>query len=55
MNPGNNNYYYRTAVCDFVIFPPRWMVAENTFRPVNFINYSLIIIEIVCQNLWEIF
>ena len=19
--------------CDFVIFPPRWMVAENTFRP----------------------
>ncbi len=21
------------AVCDFVIFPPRWMVAENTFRP----------------------
>jgi homogentisate 1,2-dioxygenase len=22
-----------TALCDFVIFPPRWMVAENTFRP----------------------
>lgn len=21
------------AVCDFAIFPPRWMVAENTFRP----------------------
>jgi homogentisate 1,2-dioxygenase len=21
------------AVADFVIFPPRWMVAENTFRP----------------------
>jgi len=21
------------AVCDFVIFPPRWMVAEHTFRP----------------------
>ena len=21
------------ANCDFVIFPPRWMVAENTFRP----------------------
>merc|ERR1712146_488332 len=21
------------AVCDFVIFPPRWMVAERTFRP----------------------
>ena len=21
------------ALCDFVIFPPRWMVAENTFRP----------------------
>jgi homogentisate 1,2-dioxygenase len=22
-----------TADCDFVIFPPRWMVAEGTFRP----------------------
>ena len=22
-----------TANCDFVIFPPRWMVAEHTFRP----------------------
>ncbi|PPE64901.1 homogentisate 1,2-dioxygenase [Caldimonas caldifontis] len=22
-----------TANCDFVIFPPRWMVAEDTFRP----------------------
>ncbi len=22
-----------TADCDFVIFPPRWMVAEDTFRP----------------------
>lgn len=22
-----------TAIADFVIFPPRWMVAENTFRP----------------------
>jgi homogentisate 1,2-dioxygenase len=22
-----------TAVMDFVIFPPRWMVAQNTFRP----------------------
>jgi len=22
-----------TALCDFVIFPPRWMVQENTFRP----------------------
>lgn len=21
------------AVCDFVIFPPRWLVAEDTFRP----------------------
>ncbi|CAD8062392.1 unnamed protein product [Paramecium sonneborni] len=21
------------AVCDFAIFPPRWMVAEHTFRP----------------------
>ncbi len=25
-NPG-------TANCDFVIFPPRWLVAEHTFRP----------------------
>jgi homogentisate 1,2-dioxygenase len=23
----------RTANCDFVIFPPRWMDAEDTFRP----------------------
>ena len=22
-----------TAVCDFVIFPPRWLVGEHTFRP----------------------
>ena len=22
-----------TANCDFVIFPPRWLVAEDTFRP----------------------
>jgi len=22
-----------TANCDFAIFPPRWMVAEDTFRP----------------------
>ena len=21
------------ALCDFVIFPPRWMVMEKTFRP----------------------
>ena len=25
-----------TANADFVIFPPRWMVAENTFRPPYF-------------------
>src|SRR5688500_6654409 len=25
-----------TANCDFVIFPPRWVVAENTFRPPYF-------------------
>ena len=24
------------AVCDFVIFPPRWLVAEHTFRPPYF-------------------
>jgi homogentisate 1,2-dioxygenase len=22
-----------TANCDFVVFPPRWLVAEETFRP----------------------
>lgn len=22
-----------TAICDFAIFPPRWLVAEDTFRP----------------------
>lgn len=27
------SYTPGTANCDFVIFPPRWMVAENTFRP----------------------
>jgi homogentisate 1,2-dioxygenase len=31
-----------TANCDFVVFPPRWMVAEHTFRPPwfhrNFMN-----------------
>lgn len=31
-----------TANCDFAIFPPRWMVGENTFRPPwfhrNFMN-----------------
>ena len=26
VNPG-------VAICDFVIFPPRWSVADNTFRP----------------------
>lgn len=25
-----------TAVADFVVFPPRWSVAENTFRPPYF-------------------
>jgi len=25
-----------TANCDFVIFPPRWLVAEHTFRPPPF-------------------
>jgi homogentisate 1,2-dioxygenase len=25
-----------TANCDFVIFPPRWMVAEDTYRPPYF-------------------
>ncbi len=23
----------RTATLDFVVFPPRWLVAENTFKP----------------------
>jgi homogentisate 1,2-dioxygenase len=34
-----------TANCDFAIFPPRWMVAEHTFRPPwfhrNFMNEFL--------------
>ena len=29
-SPGN---HVGTANCDFVIFPPRWMVAEHSFRP----------------------
>lgn len=24
---------FRTAALDFVIFPPRWLVMENTFKP----------------------
>jgi len=24
---------FSVATCDFVIFPPRWMVGEHTFRP----------------------
>ena len=38
-----------TANIDFVIFPPRWMVAENTFRPPwfhrNFMNEYMGLIE----------
>ncbi len=30
------SYPVGTANADFVIFPPRWMVAENTFRPPYF-------------------
>lgn len=30
-----------TANVDFVIFPPRWMVAENTFRPPYFHRNSM--------------
>jgi homogentisate 1,2-dioxygenase len=26
-------HYPRTAALDFVVFPPRWLVAENTFKP----------------------
>jgi homogentisate 1,2-dioxygenase len=41
-NPG-------TANIDFVIFPPRWMVAENTFRPPyyhrNFMNEFMGLIQ----------
>ena len=38
-----------TANCDFVIFPPRWMVAEHTFRPPwfhrNFMNEFMGLIQ----------
>lgn len=38
-----------TANCDFVIFPPRWMVAEDTFRPPwfhrNFMNEFMGLIQ----------
>ncbi|WP_436278403.1 homogentisate 1,2-dioxygenase [Ottowia thiooxydans] len=27
------SHLHGTADCDFVVFPPRWQVAENTFRP----------------------
>lgn len=32
VNPGHPG----TAVADFVIFPPRWLVAEDTFRPPSY-------------------
>ena len=32
-----------TAIADFVIFPPRWSVAENTFRPPYFHSIILFI------------
>jgi homogentisate 1,2-dioxygenase len=38
-----------TANCDFVIFPPRWMVAEHTFRPPFFHrNYMSEFMGLVC-------
>lgn len=35
MNQGKLFYLIilRTALCDFAIFPPRWLVGEDTFRP----------------------
>lgn len=27
------SHRYGTAIADFVVFPPRWSVQENTFRP----------------------
>jgi homogentisate 1,2-dioxygenase len=27
-----------TAVADFVIFPPRWMVMQHSFRPPYFVS-----------------
>lgn len=27
------SYIYSTATLDFVVFPPRWLVAEHTFKP----------------------
>ena len=55
-----------TAVADFVIFPPRWSVSENTFRPPYYhskcvseiilsqkvLNSIFIKKEIVWANLW---
>ena len=32
----DRTYQTGFANIDFVIFPPRWMVAENTFRPPYF-------------------
>ena len=33
-NPGQ-------AVLDFVIFPPRWLVAEHTFRPPDYHRHTM--------------
>jgi len=31
-----SNAHPGTAIADFVIFPPRWLVAEDTFRPPSY-------------------
>ncbi|KAJ5497237.1 hypothetical protein N7463_009224 [Penicillium fimorum] len=32
----NSNAHPGTAIADFVIFPPRWLVGEDTFRPPSY-------------------
>ncbi|KAI1832373.1 hypothetical protein CBS147337_6631 [Penicillium roqueforti] len=32
----SSNAHPGTAIADFVIFPPRWLVAEDTFRPPSY-------------------
>jgi hypothetical protein len=33
------------AICDFVIFPPRWSVAQNTFRPPYYHRKKITIVD----------
>jgi homogentisate 1,2-dioxygenase len=39
-----------TALADFVIFPPRWMVADHTFRPPYYVSYFILMHDLICRQ-----